>query len=143
MCVSLPDCVPHDASYMHVHWICAIFLSHVSPQLLVYLLLFDLQRQHQVEVSVESLFEVEFARERKLEQVLGAQFLLSADMVGGFMLCLVAGVEHQQHRGGAPLPGTCVPPHHRTACHHFRPQPATAAPLARHNQKGTCHPTSA
>ena len=54
------------------------------------------------------------------------------------MLYLDTGLEHQQHRGSAPLPGTCVSPHHRAACQRFCSQPATAAPLARHNQKGTC-----
>ncbi len=44
-------------------------------------LLIDPQRQNQVEVSVKCLVELELAKESKLEQVLWALSLLSADMV--------------------------------------------------------------
>lgn len=56
---------------MHDDWICAIFLLQGMRQLLVYFWLFDLQRQSQVEVSVENLFEVESERKQTGTSVAG------------------------------------------------------------------------
>jgi len=61
--------------------LCAVSLLQGLPQLLVCFLLFDLQRQNQIEVSVKCSFEVELARESQLEQVLWAILLLPADVV--------------------------------------------------------------
>ncbi len=65
---------------MHDDRICAIFLLQRLPQLLVYFVLLKLQRRNQAEVSVKCSFEVDLARESKLEEVSWALFLLSADM---------------------------------------------------------------